>query len=234
MMGRSKKKNRSDEADVEPAEGDEAAAEGASAPEDVEDEFTRAIREREQFREQWERARADYQNLQNRLPKQVDDRVRAVLEPLLRDLLQVNDYLEMALASPTTSDDARNLAFGVEATKKVLLDALGSFGVEGIDVSAGALFDPAQHEAVATTEESDAAPGTIVDVNKRGFAWRERVLRHTQVTVVPGGVVPEPSIDSAREVTDETDGETPTSDADAANSGDPSTEAADRDPSAEV
>ena len=93
MMGRSKKKQRADEADVDSNDGDESANEGANASEDAEDELTRAIREREQFREQWERARADYQNLQNRLPKQVDDRVRAVLEPLLRDLLQVNDYL---------------------------------------------------------------------------------------------------------------------------------------------
>jgi molecular chaperone GrpE len=230
MMGRSKKKQRADEADVDSNDGDESANEGANASEDAEDELTRAIREREQFREQWERARADYQNLQNRLPKQVDDRVRAVLEPLLRDLLQVNDYLEMALASPTTSDDARNLAFGVEMVKKLLLDALGSFGVEGIDVATGSLFDPSQHEAVATTEESDAAPGTIVDVNKRGFAWRERVLRHAQVTVVPGGTVAGGSNAEPAGVTLEHQADSGASDA----SDDTTTESTDRDPSADV
>ncbi|QDU84705.1 heat shock protein GrpE [Planctomycetes bacterium Pla163] len=231
MMGRSKKKHRGNEADVDALDDDETTAEGANATEDVEDELTQAIREREQFREQWERARADYQNLQNRLPKQVDDRVRAVLEPLLRDLLQVDDYLEMALASPTTSDDARNLAFGVEMVKKLLLDALGSFGVEGIDVAAGSLFDPSQHEAVATTEDSDAEPGTIVDVNKRGFAWRERVLRHAQVTVVPGGVVAAgaPGVEPSDVTLEHEAGSGATDTAD-----DTTTESTDRDPSADA
>ena len=44
MMGRSKKKQRADEADVDSNDGDESANEGANASEDAEDELTRAIR----------------------------------------------------------------------------------------------------------------------------------------------------------------------------------------------
>lgn len=186
MMGKRKKK-KDEELEAAEATGatTDCADEGAevSADEDEEDELTRVIREREEFRDQLQRARADYQNQQHRLPKLIDEGLRTRLEPLLFDLLEVHDFLEMALASPTDSPDAKNLAIGVEMVRKRLLDALGNHGVEPVDTQSGADFDPAWHEAVATVPAEDAPPGSVVDVTKRGFSWKERVLRHAQVRV---------------------------------------------------
>jgi len=191
MMGKRKKKK---DEDLEAAEGagaatdcaadDAARGEADADDEPEEDELTRVIREREEFRDQLQRARADYQNQQHRLPKLIDEGLRNRLEPLLFDLLEVHDYLEMALASPTESPDAKNLAVGVEMVRKRLLDALGHHGVEPVETASGAAFDPTWHEAVATVPaDASAAPGTVVDVAKRGFSWKERVLRHAQVRV---------------------------------------------------
>lgn len=190
MMGKRKKKDHDPNVDDERAEGESSDdtveggdREDASETEDAEDELTRTIREREEFREQLQRARADYQNQQHRLPKLVDEGVRLRLEPLLHDLLEVHDFLEMALASPAESSDAKNISIGVEMVRKRLLDTLGNFGVESIATERGSTFDPTQHEAVTTEASDDAEPGTVLAVTKRGFNWRDRVLRHAQVRV---------------------------------------------------
>lgn len=169
---------------------DESIADGAPFEEtaaSTDDEFAVLVRERNEFREQWERARADYHNLLARLPRQVEDGVRRELEPRLTELLAVLDYLAMALASPAQSNDAKAIVFGVDMVKKLLVDTLTNMGVEPIDVAAGAPLDPAKHAAIATRDFPEAADspadGTIVSVEKRGYTWKGRPLRHSQVTV---------------------------------------------------
>jgi molecular chaperone GrpE len=161
--------------------------EGADGDLAGDDEFAVLVRERNEFREQWERARADYHNLLARLPRQVDEGVRREVEPRLSELLAVLDYLVMALASPAQSNDAKAIVFGVDMVKKLLVDTLTNMGVEPIDVAVGAPLDPARHSAIATRDVPAAADapadGTIVSVEKRGYTWKGRPLRHAQVTV---------------------------------------------------
>jgi len=171
--------------------------EGADGDLAGDDEFAVLVRERNEFREQWERARADYQNLSARLPRQVDEGVRRELEPRLSELLAVLDYLVMALASPAVSNDAKAIVFGVDMVKKLLVDTLTNLGVEPIDVAVGTPLDPARHSAIATRNVPAAADspadGTIVSVEKRGYTWKGRPLRHAQVTVARRAADAEPT-----------------------------------------
>lgn len=138
----------------------------------------------EALREQVMRAQADYQNLKRRVQSDYEAGLKRTLRPLVDELLLVLDFLELALATPATTPDARSLAAGVELTRAKLLQAL-----EGIDVRqivVGERFDPALHEATETRRQPSAGPGTILAVKRKGYTWKEQVIRPAQVVVAAG------------------------------------------------
>jgi molecular chaperone GrpE len=102
---------------------------------------------------------------------------------LLRQLLEVIDNLERALATPA---DASGLRQGVEMTLRQLLRVLGQAGVERIAVEAGQPFDPSQHEAVAV-HTGDVSQDTVADVEQAGYLHDGAVLRPARVAVVRRG-----------------------------------------------
>lgn len=151
--------------------------------------------ERDEFAAQLARARADYQNLRKRTQLDIDNAVRRSLENLLQNLFVVVDNLDFALQVEAKSDDARQLAHGVELTRMQFLHALQQEGASPIPASDS--FDPKLHEAVSTVATTTHAPGAIVAVLRRGWTWRGAVLRpsHVQVAAAPATL---PASDATR------------------------------------
>ncbi len=151
--------------------------------------------QRDEYLSLLKRAQADYKNLRRRGLADLDAGVRRSLQPLLESLLLVLDHLDMALTTPTRSEDAKSLAVGVQMTRDQLVAALEREDVREID-SKGA-FDAERHQAVATVESDDArATGSIVDTIRKGYTWRDNVLRPAQVCVATraaGNVAPKGS-----------------------------------------
>lgn len=135
--------------------------------------------ERDTYLANWQRARADYQNLRKRTVTDIENARRSAKQPLFDGMLLVLDNLEMALASMGENDEGIRL--GVELTRTQLLQLLASEGVH--PVAAGGAFDPAIHEAVATVVDPKLEPGQIVETVRSGYMWGERVLRFAQVKV---------------------------------------------------
>lgn len=162
---------------------------GRMAPE-AEDLET-LTRERDELLARFQRAQADYQNLKRRMATEVEGAVRRSLEGLLESLLLVVDHLELALAAPAESEDARALTQGVRLTCDQLLRSLAAEGVEPIATEG--TFDPNLHEAVATLETGEVEPGQVVDSLRRGYTWRGQVLRaaHVRVARAPEPATPE-------------------------------------------
>ena len=161
-------------------EPDESGAEDLAARADELDPQT-LLRERNEAITKWQRARADYQNLKRRGQSDFENGLRRSLQPLAESLLLVLDNLDLALAAPVTSEDAVNLAMGVQLTRDQLVNSIATLEVKPIPVEGE--FDPAVHQAVETVEGSGASPGSIVGVVRPGFTWRHGVLRHAQVRV---------------------------------------------------
>lgn len=137
--------------------------------------------QRDEYLASWQRSQADYQNLRRRLQSDIDSAVGRAKGPLLSDLLLVLDYLDMGLATPCTSSDAKNLLAGVEMTRGQLVRALEREGVKPV-AETGA-FDAAVHQAVERVETNDVAPNTIVSTLRRGYTIHGNVLRPAQVKV---------------------------------------------------
>jgi molecular chaperone GrpE len=168
--------------DPRPQRDERNADVGTAAPPELE----KLQAEREDLLAQLQRSRADYQNLRKRTQLDVDNAVRRSLEGLLQGLFLVVDNLDLALGSSAAGSEAKNLASGVELTRKQLLTTLAQEGAEPIPASP--TFDPRLHEAVSSAPpDREHPPGSVVDTLRRGWSWRGQVLRpaHVRVAAAP-------------------------------------------------
>lgn len=125
------------------------------------------------------RTAADLENTRKRAAREKDEVVRYGNERLVKELLPALDALERALSAAPAGDP---LASGVELTRRLLEEALARFGVKGFSAR-GARFDPRLHEALMTVQTADAAPGTVLEEQHRGFFLHDRLLRPAAVVV---------------------------------------------------
>jgi molecular chaperone GrpE len=71
---------------------------------------------------------------------------------------------------------------GVQIIHQKLLALLEREGVRAVS-SIGKKFDPELHEAVAVATHTAVERGTIIDELRRGYLWKNELLRPAQVRV---------------------------------------------------
>jgi molecular chaperone GrpE len=127
---------------------------------------------------------AEFENYKKRVRKEREEFFAYCNEDLLYELLPVIDNLEMALkhASDGTQDALQSLRQGVENTLRELNRTLEKFGLKAIE-SAGLSFDPAYHHAISQVEKPDVADKTVIEEMRKGYQYKEKVLRPSLVTV---------------------------------------------------
>jgi molecular chaperone GrpE len=162
---------------------DNASAQQASQAvlEDLEALRTRA-RERDEFLDLLQRARADFANYQKRSQKEREQERRYQFGPIILDLLPVIDNLERATAAAKQAGETGPLVQGVAMVQTQLLDIFRRHGVTPIE-AAGQAFDPNQHEAVMQKAAADKPANTVLEVLEKGFMIHDRVLRPAKVIV---------------------------------------------------
>ncbi len=128
------------------------------------------------------RTAADLDNFRKRAAKEREEAVRFAGVGLIERLLPVLDSLELGLAAANGSGDAQALAEGMRMTFNQLTSALRDEGLETIDAT-GVPFDPHRHEAVSTIESPDAPEGHVVQQLRKGYRFRERLIRPASVVV---------------------------------------------------
>jgi len=130
----------------------------------------RAAAELDNARKRWERERAEF-------------RLQAQAE-VLRDLCEVWDNFERALALEA-GDGGQTLAAyrrGVELIFNQFRETLAKHGLKQYSC-VGDGFDPLKAEAVGHQETTQVEPGKVVEELKKGFMLGERVIRPAQVIV---------------------------------------------------
>jgi len=132
------------------------------------------------------RTAADLQNLRRRAEQDVEKAHKFALERFAGDLLAVVDSLERGIEL-SDAGDAGNEAHkamreGMELTLKLLLDTLKRHQIEPLDPH-GAPFDPQQHQAMTTEENSEVEPNTVLRVFQKGYLLNGRLLRPAMVVV---------------------------------------------------
>ena len=127
------------------------------------------------------RAAADLENLRKRQRRELDDAKLEAKGRVLKEMLPVVDNLERAIEHATSQASTNAIVEGVQLVLRQFLTAFERLEVTPVE-AAGQPFDPNLHEAISQIE-SDAAPGTVVQVLQRGYRSGERLLRPALVVV---------------------------------------------------
>jgi molecular chaperone GrpE len=159
-----------------PADGgtDDAAGAATERPEDI------AAQERDAYRDQLLRTRAEFDNFRKRMDRERTQLNARATEEAVRDFLPIVDDLERALASDP--DAGTSFHQGVQMIHRQMIEMLRRRGVEPID-SVGLDFDPNIHEAVAYEPAEGRREGEIIGELRRGYRIGDRLVRPAMVRV---------------------------------------------------
>lgn len=128
----------------------------------------------------YKRLAAEYDNYRKRTAKEKQDIYDICVADITEKFLPVLDNLDLALANSDSADD--NVVKGIELIHKQFLETLAKLGVFEIDCL-NKPFDPNIHDAVMVTEDPAIEAGTVVEVFKKGYIYKDRVVRHSVVKV---------------------------------------------------
>lgn len=147
-------------------------------------ELRAKARQAEENYDRYLRALAELENYRKRVAREREEAEKYRHEPLLRELLPVLDGLDMAFAVQATSSDRsfEALKAGVAMISQQLRNVLRQAGLEEID-ALGKSFDPRLHEAVEHKETSEAEEGRVIQQLRKGYKYRDRLLRPATVVV---------------------------------------------------
>ncbi len=116
------------------------------------------------------------------MAKDKEELAKYANEALMRELFSVIDHLELALEHSSGNEASNSIAEGVSMTLKELKGILEKFGLTEIR-SLGMPFDPTVHDAMAQIDTEDSEEGIVVQVFRKGYILRDRVLRAALVGV---------------------------------------------------
>jgi molecular chaperone GrpE len=141
-----------------------------------------AEQKRDEYLDLAQRTRADFENYQKRVKRDLVEERRYAQAPLAADLLPALDNLERALAAARQASEQDPLIQGVALVHTQLLDILRRHGVTRIEAK-GLPFDPNLHQAVMQQASHECPPMTVLQVLEQGYLIHERVLRPARVIV---------------------------------------------------
>jgi len=158
-----------------------AEAEQAGSPEQ---RLAALEAERNETRERMLRVAAEFENYKKRIRKEMAEGESKAKEQVLRDVLEVVDNLERALAVDEKSD-VKSLQQGISLVLRLFQSKLDRYQVKPFE-SAGQPFDPRKHDAISQVPSPGVPPGAIVSEVQRGYNIGDRLLRPAMVVVAVG------------------------------------------------
>jgi len=137
--------------------------------------------------DKYRRSLADFENLRNRMNKQVSDAKIFGIQGFCKDLLEVADVLNKAVTAVPAealqdSQYLKDMHQGLQLTETQLLKVFGKHGLVQ-ENPVGEKFDPNKHDALFQIPSPDKEPNTVLDVQKVGYILQGRTIRPAAVGV---------------------------------------------------
>ena len=152
--------------------------------EETEEEKTpleKAEEEIAQLKDQYLRARAEFENYRKRTIKEKADLILNGGEKTITAILPVLDDFERALTNET--EDAQTIKEGMELIYHKFIKTLEGLGVKKIETE-DQTFDVDYHEAIAMVPGmGDDKKGKVIDCVLTGYTLNDKVIRHAKVAV---------------------------------------------------
>lgn len=135
----------------------------------------------EEYKMGWQRALADYKNLQTEIENKKSEWIKISEVQILEEFLPVYEHLQMSIDSKDVQANNNPWVEGVKYVLKQFGEILGNHGVKQIE-TVDVKFDPNFHEVVKE-EESDKESGIILKQIAAGYTLGEKVIRAAKVII---------------------------------------------------
>lgn len=137
-------------------------------------------KELEVLKDKYMRLYAEFENYKKMVAREREELIKYSNEALISSLIPSIDNLEMALKH--AGDVNSGLVEGVRITLKEILKALEKAGLIPIEALMKP-FDPQYHEAMSMVEREDVEEMTVVEEFRKGYIYKDKVLRPSLVAV---------------------------------------------------
>lgn len=130
----------------------------------------------------WQRATADYQNLQKQTVHRLTEMQRFANAEFILELLPMMDHFKYAFKG--IPEDARNSSWlkGLEHIQKNFMKILEDHGVKMLK-TVGEHFDPERHEAMEEVVVKGKHSGMIVEEIASGFTLDGKLIQSAKVKI---------------------------------------------------
>ena len=133
---------------------DQAASAVLEDLEALRNRVTTAEQQRDEYLALLQRTRADFENYQKRIQRDLAEEQRYGHASFARELLPVLDNLQRALDAAQQQAENSPMVQGVALVRSQLLEIFGRFGITSIE-ALGQPFDPHLHESVSQQTRAD-------------------------------------------------------------------------------
>ncbi len=169
--------------EIESVEAPESPVVEAPAPEPGLQERLRILEEEHlQTKEQMLRLAAEFDNYRKRTERDLGITILNANADLVFSLLPVVDDLERVLSAGKSAASAEAMSEAIRLVYKNLMRILQDAGLAAMN-AVDQPFDPEKHDALLHVPVEGKAPDLVVEEHKKGYTFRDRVLRHAQVIV---------------------------------------------------
>ena len=163
----------------------------------VNEDLEKLISERGEYLAGWQRALADYKNLQENMNQERQQALRLGEENILEAFLPVLENFAKATSSQTAilqeireklaNDEdllkkINNWEMGVQYINKQFSDLFQELGLQKME-SVGQSFDPQFHDAVETASDSNFADNVVLKELQNGYIFKDKIIRAAKVVV---------------------------------------------------
>lgn len=149
---------------------EEEAEEGPALIKRLREKLKKAVEEKQEYLEGWQRSRADFVNFKREEEKLLDEKEARLKANVVESLLPALDSFEMALKH-NPSDE-------LKLVHKQLLGSLQTLGVEQFG-KVGEEFNPHLHEALAQRGGEEK----ITSVERSGYKLGDTIIRPAHVII---------------------------------------------------
>lgn len=150
---------------------EEESEQGPAALKKLRERLKKAVEEKQEYLEGWQRARADFANYKREEAAIHDDKEARTKAQTIEDMLPALDALELAVKHHANDPTLKMI-------EKQFLDVLKRVGVDRFG-KVGEEFDPRQHEALAKQSEDHV----VTSVERSGYKLGDTIIRPAQVII---------------------------------------------------
>ena len=127
-------------------------------------------------------SQAELINFKKRTDERTEDLLKYKNEDLLLDLTDMIENLDRAASVKAETEEAKKIQIGIGMVNNQFKEILKKYGVVEIE-AIGYPFDPKYMEAMMVENDDTKPDDMVLDVLRKGYKYKDRVLKHAMVKV---------------------------------------------------